>query len=71
MTDDTVEVDEAFTTGFVLELTDVKDGGVQVKANFLAGHGVEKPENVPPSFVIGQLVLNYIETLSSEKRTVN
>ena len=69
--DDTVKVDPSFTTGFVLELTDVSGGGVQVKANFLAGHGVEKPENIPPSFVMGQLVLNYIETLSSEKRTVN
>lgn len=71
MTEDTVKVDETFTTGFTLELTDVSGGGVQVKANFLAGHGVEKPENVPASFVMGQLVLNYLETLSTEKRTMN
>lgn len=68
---DTVKVDPSFTTGFVLELTDVSGGGVQVKANFLAGHGVERPETPPASFVMGQLVLNYIETLSTEKRTVN
>lgn len=71
MTEDTVPVSEPFTTGFKLELTDMPGGGVQVMANFLAGHGVEKPEDVPPSFVLGQLVLTYLETLASEKRTVN